>query len=81
VDTKDFLTLGMSGLALATIVVWNILNRRHTDSVAKSIRSEAFTLDEWKSKRSEVLRTLRELEAGFDRLRSLTARVGRVNVS
>lgn len=70
-ETKDFITLGMSGVALLTTIVWNLHNRRHTDRVAREIRSETFTLDEWKSKRSEVLRTLRELEASFDRLRSL----------
>lgn len=60
-------------VALATTIVWNLLNRRHTDDTAKRIRGESFAFDEWKSKRSEVMRTLRELEANFDRLRALSS--------
>jgi hypothetical protein len=71
-ETKDYWSLGISILALCVTVIWNLHNRKHTNGIAKQIRSEAFTLDDWKTKRSDVLRALRDLEASFDRLRVLT---------
>lgn len=71
-ETKDLISIGLSGVALITTVVWNLLNRRHTDKVARQIRGEGFAFDEWKSQRAEILRTLRAFEDGFDRLRLLT---------
>jgi hypothetical protein len=60
--TKDVLALAIAGTSLLVTIVWNLQNRRHTDRVAKRLRSESFELDEWKSKRAEVLRTLRAFE-------------------
>lgn len=68
---KDYLTLGFSILALVVTVLWNLHNRKYTNQVADRIRSDNFALDEWRSKRAEVLRNLREVEAIFDRLRVL----------
>jgi hypothetical protein len=72
VEPKDYLSVGLSFAALATTIIWNIANRRHTDRTATRIRGESFAFDEWKGRRAEVLRTLRELEAGFARLKALS---------
>lgn len=72
-ETKDYLTLGMSGVALATTVVWNFLNRLHTDKTAREIRGETFQLEEWKDRRAEVQRTLRALEDQFTNLHVLAS--------
>ncbi|MEH3103701.1 MAG: hypothetical protein PGN12_07320 [Sphingomonas phyllosphaerae] len=71
-ETKDYISLGLSSAALITTIVWNIANRRHTDNVARQTRSDSFHLDEWKAKRSEIMKALREVEAGFARLHALT---------
>jgi hypothetical protein len=70
-ETKDYLSLGLSGVALATTVIWNILNRAHTDRTARDIRGETFQLEEWKDKRAEVKRALLALEEQFTNLHML----------
>lgn len=72
-EAKDYVSLGISGVALVTTVVWNILNRIHTDRTARAIRGETFQLEEWKDNRAEVKRTLRALEDQFDNLHMLAS--------
>lgn len=62
----------MSVTALAITVLWNLQNRWHTDQVAKRIRGENFSLDEWKSQRAELLRALRSVENKFAELNLLS---------
>lgn len=52
----------IAGLSLVITVGWNFLNRRHTDQVAREIRSESFDLEQWKETRTEITRALREFE-------------------
>lgn len=70
-NTKDILTLGLASLSLIVTIVWNLLNRRHTDRLAAKVRTEAFALDDWINKRDEVWRTLRALESVADRILAL----------
>jgi hypothetical protein len=61
--TKDIVTTGLTVGNILLTVTWNILNRRHTDTMSRRNRRDSLAFDEWKVQRSELMSCLRKLEA------------------
>lgn len=71
-ETKDYWSLGLSCSAIVITIIWNLLNRKYTNDTAKAVRGENFAYEEWKSKRGEVLKSLREFESGYRAFNALS---------